>query len=69
MIIKEYKEAVKYFNKILKMSISHPQTYFGISLSLFKLEKYPDALKHINKGIELLQEHDDPYSYICVRGL
>jgi len=60
---------MKYFDKILNSNQKHPQTFFGLSLSLFKLERYQDALVDIQAAIALLPSDNNAYSYIWIRGL
>jgi tetratricopeptide (TPR) repeat protein len=69
MIKKDYEQSIGYFLNILEVNPQHTQTIFGLSLSLFKLEKYKEALTNITKAIELLAPTDEIYSYVCVRGL
>ena len=69
MVKKEYTIAIEYFHRIWENNSRHPQTLFGLSLSLFKLERYEEALKEIEKAIKVLTSGDDKFSYVCIRGL
>jgi tetratricopeptide (TPR) repeat protein len=69
MVKKDFEQSIGYFFNILEMNPRHSQTLFGISLSLFKLEKYKEALTNIRKAISFLSPTDEKFSYICVRGL
>src|ERR1700739_1120481 len=58
---KEYKEAIKYFTKGLKLNPLDTDAYYNRGLAKYKLEKFDDAIADFTKVIELNPKDADAY--------
>lgn len=51
----EYKKAIRFFNKAIKLSEKYDSPYYNKGLTNLKLEKYQEALSGFSKAIEVTE--------------
>ncbi len=61
---REYEEACKIYNELLKENRSSPELHNNYGLALFYLDRFDEALEEFKKAIEINNSFALPYSNI-----
>lgn len=59
---KDYKEAIRCFDKLLNNNIKNPKIYFGIASSLYSINDFSRAVVNFDKGYEIGREYIGEYA-------
>src|ERR1700722_10984804 len=59
--LKNYPEAIKYYNKAIELNPKDTIAYEGLGAAEYKLKNFEKAIQYLNKAIELYPKYEIAY--------